>query len=133
MSVTCTGTLLVLAVGLCDLMAVVVILDQSASMSEPTERAANPLQIMTAPEGASDCSQLSANERRPAHVELDTGHRHRALPCLGPIRYMAQGAVTHVDRTLERASARRFRIDPRTARDRERLRLRGYGHEGYAS
>src|SRR3954451_25320741 len=83
--------------------------------------------------GRNDCSRLRANERRPDHVELETGHRQRALPCLGPIRYMAQRAVTRVDRTLERASARRFRIDPRTARDRERLRLRGYGHEGYAS
>ena len=84
--------------------------------------------------GRNNCSRLGANERRRDHVELETGHRQRAVPCLDPTLYVAPARARY-ERALERATARRPRIDPRTARDRERLRLRLrlYGPEVCAS
>src|SRR6266516_1673587 len=49
--------------------------------------------------GRNNCSRLRANERRPDHVELKTGHRQRALPCLDPRPYIAQ---TRYELALER-------------------------------
>src|SRR5690348_9004502 len=50
--------------------------------------------------GSNHCSRLRASERRFDQVELETGHRQRARPCLGPTRDVAQRAVTRVELTL---------------------------------
>jgi hypothetical protein len=80
--------------------------------------------------GRNDFSRGRADELRRDQVELETGHGKRALPCLEPMpRPIVSGIC---ERALERATARRPRIDPRTACDRERLRLDPYRLEGNA-
>src|SRR6478609_10604859 len=80
--------------------------------------------------GHNDFSRGRADELRRDQVELETRHGERALPCLESMpRPIVSGICA---RALKRATARRPRIDPRTARDRERLRLDPYGLEGNA-
>jgi hypothetical protein len=81
--------------------------------------------------GRNDSSRGRTDDLRRNQVELETGHGECALQCLEPMPRPI--ILRRSERGLESATARRPRIAPRTARDRERLCLRPYGLYGCAS